>query len=75
MSQQETTNEPEEMIRDTYAPITISMAVMMIFWGLLSHPFGITIWWMSIAGLGLLACGLFSWMKELCYEWSMQDES
>ena len=52
MSEQETTNEPEEMIRDTYAPITISMAVMMIFWGLLSHPFGINIWWMSIAGLG-----------------------
>lgn len=61
-------------IRPTFAPITISLAVMMIFWGLLSHPFGINIWWMSIAGGALLVWGIYIWMREVCHEWSMQDE-
>lgn len=69
------TKESPEMIRQTYAPIAAAMGIAMIFWGILCHPFGISIWFMSIAGGGLLAWALFSWMREVCHEWSIQDES
>lgn len=75
MNKQESTNEPAEAIRQTYAPIATAMGITMIFWGILAHPYGIGIWAMSAAGAGLLAWALYSWMKELCHEWSVQDES
>ena len=75
MNEIETSQSTTEMIRQTYAPIGSALGITMIFWGFLCHPFGISIWFMSIAGGAMLAWALYVWMKEICREWSIQDES
>lgn len=75
MNDKKQPTQDTEMIRRTYAPIAMAMAIMMMFWGILCHPYGISIWSMSLAGGGLFAWALYSWMKEVCHEWSIQDES
>jgi len=75
MTKIETDKPQEEAIRQTYAPIAMAMGITMIFWGILAHPYGIGIWAMSAGGAGMLAWALYSWMREICHEWSVQDES
>ena len=75
MDKQATTDKPSEAIRQTYAPIALAMGITMIFWGILAHPYGIGIWAMSAGGAGMLVWALYSWMREICHEWSVQDES
>lgn len=55
--------------RPTYAPAALSMGVMMVFAGVVTH------WTVSLIGAGLCSWALWSWMYEVCYEWGIRDES
>lgn len=59
----------EAMPRPTYAPVALSMGVMMLAWGILTH------WTMSLGGAGLIGWAIYSWMCEICLEWRVNDES
>ena len=55
--------------RPTYAPAALSMGVVMLAWGILTH------WTISLIGAGLFAWALGSWMDEICQQWRTSDES
>ncbi|TWT35400.1 hypothetical protein KOR34_02910 [Posidoniimonas corsicana] len=54
----------------TYAPIAMAMGVAMTFWGLMALTFNINaMWFMSVAGVGLVAWSLKSWIHEIVLVW------
>lgn len=60
----------EESIRPTYAPIAMAMGVAMTIWGLMALTLNINaMWFMSIAGAGLSAWALKSWIGEIVLTW------
>ncbi len=48
--------------RPTYAPAAMALGVMMLMWGIT------TMWIMSVAGLGVMAWSLWTWMNEIRME-------
>ena len=55
-----TEGEPSEQgPRPTYAPAAMAMGVMMLLWGI------VTMGIMSLAGAGLIAWSLWSWINEI----------
>ncbi len=63
------TAQAELKVRPTYAPAALSMGVMFLAWGILTH------WTLSLVGAGLCVWALWSWMNEITLEWELGDES
>lgn len=53
---------PENLPRPSYAPFFVSMGVFMIAWALISS------WFLAIAGVPLLAWGVYIWILNLLHE-------
>lgn len=71
MSELEITPEEtpvEIMPRPTYAPVAMSMGVMFLVWGIMTH------WTMSVGGGLLIGWALSSWLGQVCYDWKREDE-
>lgn len=49
--------------RPTYAPAAAALGIMLAIWGFL------TMWIMSVAGLGLFAWAMVAWIREIRLEW------
>ncbi len=49
--------------RPTYAPAAAALGITLMAWGLL------TMWIMSVVGLGLFAWSMASWIREIRAEW------
>lgn len=60
--------KPDVMPQPTYAPIAMSMGVMFLVWGSMTH------WTMSVGGALVIAWALWSWMGQICYDWKLEDE-
>ncbi|WP_417381620.1 hypothetical protein [Gimesia sp.] len=58
----EETTEPE--LQPTYAPATLALGIMFMFWGILTH------WSMSLIGIMVMVGGIWAWMKEINSSWS-----
>jgi cell division septal protein FtsQ len=58
-----TTTSREAVPRPTYAPAAMAMAVMMLFWGILTH------WTMSVGGGCLMIWALWSRVGEFRHAW------
>jgi len=54
----------EHTPRPTYAPAALALAIMFTVWGITTH------WTMSVAGLGLMAWALGTWINEIRNEWN-----
>ncbi|MCA9110844.1 MAG: hypothetical protein KDA52_12900 [Planctomycetaceae bacterium] len=48
-----------DLPQPTYAPAAMALGVMMLLWGI------VTMWPMSLAGVGLMTWSLWTWMQEL----------
>jgi hypothetical protein len=74
MQQHESTDDTpetaEEALRPTYAPVAMAMGVAMTMWGLMTLTLNINaLWFMSVAGVGLSAWALRSWIGEIVLNW------
>lgn len=58
----------EPLPRPSFAPIAMSLGVMMLAWGLLTH------WLMSLFGAGVIAWSLGAWMDQVCQQWRALDD-
>ena len=62
--------EAEEALRPTYAPIAMAMGIAMFTWGLMALTLNINaLWFMSLAGGGLMTWALGSWIREIVRQW------
>jgi hypothetical protein len=59
--------EVEHAPSPTYAPAAMAMGVAMLAWGFLTHCS------MSLAGGGLVAWALWSWMGDVARQWSASE--
>jgi len=60
--------EAEPLPRPSFAPIAMSLGVLMLAWGILTH------WSMSLFGIGVIAWSLFTWMDQVCQQWRALDD-
>ena len=63
------TNEHEKKFsppRGTYAPAAAALGVMLLLWGFL------TMWIMSVVGVGLLAWAIGDWVREIRIGWRLR---
>ena len=54
---------PEIPPQPTYAPAALAMGVLFTLWGVTTH------WFMSAAGIGLIAWSLISWVNDIRRHW------
>lgn len=60
----------EEALRPTYAPVAMAMGIAMFAWGLMALTLNINaLWFMSLAGAGLMTWALGSWIREIVKQW------
>lgn len=60
----------EESLRPTYAPVAMAMGIAMAAWGLMALTLNINaLWFMSLAGVGLMIWALRSWIREIVLQW------
>lgn len=59
----------EPLPQPSCAPIAMSLGVMMLAWGILSH------WLMSLFGIGVIAGSLWMWMNQVCQLWRTLDDN
>ncbi len=64
---QQATETEEVTPRPTYAPIAMSMGIMMLAWGILTH------WTISLAGAVIFAWALWNWMDEITTAWGKES--
>lgn len=63
-------DESEESLRPTYAPVAMAMGTGMAVWGLMALSLNINaLWFMSIAGVGLMVWALKTWVHEIVMQW------
>ena len=63
MEQQNTSKpKPQEIPKETYAPLLLAVSVAFICWGLLST------WIISVTGVIGFFIALAEWIKEMLYE-------
>lgn len=59
----------EPLPRPSFAPIAMSLGVLMLVWGILTH------WSMSLFGIGVIVGSLFMWMDQVCQQWRALDDN
>lgn len=60
----------DEMLRPTYAPISMAMGIAMTAWGLVALSLNINaVAFMSVAGIALSSWALKSWIHEIVLTW------
>ncbi|MCG8474214.1 MAG: hypothetical protein MI784_01840 [Cytophagales bacterium] len=53
---------PQTLPRPTWAPLLVSVGILMMFWSVLTH------WVMGLLGLLVFFVGLVLWIKEMLKE-------
>lgn len=64
--------EAQEVLRPTYAPVALAMGIAMTAWGLIALSLNTgALWFMSLAGAGLMVWALRRWIREIVLHWEL----